>query len=448
MVMNTSSAVRAERLPTRLLMVGLFGLAIQAGLEGRANAGGCETQTCGSNSPELTGTRMLEELSLTGETVLGMFHSQNDGVIRWIRLDPNSFKAPGCNRRIRMVLGVRDGALVGVDQRGNPVCTGKSMVGASFDIESWSHPRGLFGFLHRHAARRTIRIAAVGQVSTWLRDKPAPLPTHLLRFSDDGTSVCAAPRPWMDPWQLAGLRAGATVENPPGVRGARWHGNSEFALVLQGETYNDAGDVQHTGKNWITLACAGSAAAKMRLLGYDPMDSRTTAGQRQATLKMLTARYNGKEKSYTEQGVRLMWKSRQDGAGVERNGASSGATPLYFGGPLLGVRGQGLAGRRQVEDTVGPIEAVWGSGGATCLSHLRLWNAVNIPFGAAILEKFEEPFALVTTRCDEKRSPEEFDLPDGAEWVTFTLDHVSHISIGAYGRELAPPRSRRARASR
>ena len=62
--------------------------------------------------------------------------------------------------------------------------------------------------------------------------------------------------------------------------------------VLGGETYDDAGKtVRADQAGWFTLACAGSAAAKMKLMGYAPQTefdgsgAPSTVAQRQATLK-------------------------------------------------------------------------------------------------------------------------------------------------------------------
>ena len=97
---------------------------------------------------------------------------------------------------------------------------------------------------------------------------------------------------------------------------------------------------------WITLACAGSAAAKTALLGYGPHGDfdgeghSATVAQRQATLKMITADYCGTGQSYTVDGTPLAWEN-----------AGGTVTPMH---------------------EIGESEAVWTSSGALCLDTPRV----------------------------------------------------------------------------
>src|SRR6185436_5096972 len=59
---------------------------------------------------------------------------------------------------------------------------------------------------------------------------------------------------------------------------------------------------------WLNVACAGGALSKMRLMGLDPTRPSSSPDERQATLKMITAKYCGTT-SYTENGVPLFWTS-------------------------------------------------------------------------------------------------------------------------------------------
>jgi hypothetical protein len=134
------------------------------------------------------------------------------------------------------------------------------------------------------------------------------------------------------------------------------------ATVLAGETYDlDDKTVSAGQARWLTLACAGSAAAKMRLMNYGPhadFDGEghpSTAAQRQATLKMLTADYCGDGHSYTENGTPLQWEN-QDG---------TVASPGPYGAP----------------------EAVWTAAGAVCLDATRLADvdvACSLPSCSAL----------------------------------------------------------------
>ncbi len=117
---------------------------------------------------------------------------------------------------------------------------------------------------------------------------------------------------------------------------------------LGGETYNDATKTVNAGQNgWFTLACAGSAAAKMKLMNYGPNSNFDGQGhaatplQRQATLKMITADYCGTGTSYTATGTPILWTN-----------ASHTVTP-------------------DPNTPAGDFEAAWGPNGATCLETPR-----------------------------------------------------------------------------
>jgi len=84
--------------------------------------------------------------------------------------------------------------------------------------------------------------------------------------------------------------------------------------LIGGETYNDVTKtVNPNMTDWVTLACAGAAGAKMKLMNYGPNSdfngggAPATVQQRQATLKMITADYCGDGVSYTATGTPLMW---------------------------------------------------------------------------------------------------------------------------------------------
>ncbi len=118
--------------------------------------------------------------------------------------------------------------------------------------------------------------------------------------------------------------------------------------LIGGETYND--DTKTVNPNqtgWFTLACAGSAAAKMKLMNYGPNSNFDGFGksasvlQRQGTLKMITADYCGDGVSYTATGTPLLWKNRQGTVSPD-----PAATVVAF-------------------------EAAWGTSGATCLDTPR-----------------------------------------------------------------------------
>ena len=121
------------------------------------------------------------------------------------------------------------------------------------------------------------------------------------------------------------------------------------ATVLGGETYDDATKTVNANQSgWFTLACAGSAAAKMKLMGYAPQtnfpgtSAPSTPTARQATLKMITGDYCGGGTSYTENGTAIVWENHE--------GTVDWHTP-------------------------GEVEAVWTASGALCLDTTRIEGA-------------------------------------------------------------------------
>jgi hypothetical protein len=148
-------------------------------------------------------------------------------------------------------------------------------------------------------------------------------------------------------------------------------------VILAGERYDlDAKTVIANQSNWITLACAGSAAAKMALLGYGPnaryVDSTPppSVARRQATLKMITADYCGDGESYTSDGTLLDWEN-QAGTVLRHPGNGSSA-----------------------------IEAIWTAEGALCLDTPRLVDPAEV--------------SCSLPSCDA------FTLDDG-EWMSFPV---------------------------
>ncbi|MCR9160936.1 MAG: ADYC domain-containing protein [Nannocystaceae bacterium] len=83
-------------------------------------------------------------------------------------------------------------------------------------------------------------------------------------------------------------------------------------VFLDGETYDlsmpGAGAVKST-PDVATLACRGHALAKMKLLGYDPGSpyTQTSAEERAATLRMVTADYCGDGHPHTVLGTAVDW---------------------------------------------------------------------------------------------------------------------------------------------
>jgi hypothetical protein len=125
------------------------------------------------------------------------------------------------------------------------------------------------------------------------------------------------------------------------------HDDGLWLTLIQGETYDHALKlVEPNRPGWITLACADEAVFKMKSYGYGPNDHLhgpglpSTAAERQATLKMITADYCGDGHSFTEQGELY---APRDAAG-----RFSGPVPATF-----------------------PMEAMWDEDGALCIGDPR-----------------------------------------------------------------------------
>jgi len=71
----------------------------------------------------------------------------------------------------------------------------------------------------------------------------------------------------------------------------------------------------------------------------------------------------------------------------------------------------------------GPIEAYWNANGASCISHLRLWNRTNVR-----MHLDPESSVLATIRSLGGISACVVNplgkLPAGTLWTTTTIDHI------------------------
>lgn len=198
-----------------------------------------------------------------------------------------------------------------------------------------------------------------------------PLPVTILAYEEvpswaDGAPPVAA-------YTLVSADVGSLLGVKSVCSGSLLDALTASVTVLGGETYdNSTKTVQGGRTNWFTLACAGSAAAKMKLMGYAPQsklpgtNTPSTVAQRQATLKMITADYCGGGHSYTENGTPVYWTNKYD---------TVDSADWY---------------------TPGEVEAVWTANGALCLDATRIADA---------------EVDCYLPSCDE------FDIDDG-EWIT------------------------------
>ncbi len=259
----------------------------------------CPTWRCGFNSAEVNG-RSIRELNL-------------DGATNSAGMKITGFVAP------LGLLGNYQLAVEGdelVAKKTGSTLRGLGLIGATILVKE----PGLLSL------PIPITIAGYSEIPSWADDAPA-VPTYALIYPDLGSllgsrNVCVG--------DLTELLATS-------------------ATVLGGETYDLTSKQVNAGMTrWFTLACAGSAAAKLRLMNYGPQSDFDGAGHpasvssRQAALKMVTADYCGGGTSYTQNG-----------------------TPLQY---------EDTPGTVAVEGPPGDLEAIWTASGAVCLDTTRIAN--------------------------------------------------------------------------
>ncbi len=259
----------------------------------------CPTWQCGFNSAEVNG-RAIRELNL-------------DGAVNSSGLKIVGFIAPA-GLLGNYQLDVEDDELVA--KKTGSTLRGVQLLGATILVKE----PGLLSL------PIPITIAGYDEIDSWAAGAP-DVPAYALVYPDLGT--------------ITGSRNVCNGDVTDVLATA--------AVVLGGETYNlTTKQVNEDMDRWLTIGCAGSAAAKMRLFNYGPQSdfdgegNPATVDQRQATLKMITADYCGNGTSYTANG-----------------------TPLQF---------EDAAGTVPVSGTPGAIEAVWTAEGALCLGATRVAN--------------------------------------------------------------------------
>ena len=321
----------------------------------------CTVSGCGSNTPVLFGTPII------GLSLRGRVNAQ--GVVldsKLIGPDPLQSASPTpCPRlsvteRSRLRLGIAKGGFVGM-LGGNVRCTLDDMLGMVFAIQvpvqCKDPPKDASDPRCPGPIEVRVRIDARDQVRTWETDNQQSVPTYRLVWDklpspwpagfesqqvNRNDSICPRREAWMEAWQ----KNIKTADDE-----ARWRRKTDHLIIVRGETYRSDASIQNTGAEWFNLACVGTAIAKMRLLGYDPsalVPSKLAAKERQATLKMLTARYRGVT-SYTSAGMPLMWRHR------DPNRTFQGTPEAALWNPDV-------------------VESHWTAEGATCLDHRRTWS--------------------------------------------------------------------------
>ncbi len=348
----------------------------------------CPKHSCGQSAKIYSS--FIEALDTHGEQVQDLL-DEPFRLVRETLIDAGG----GCRGLPGLSLEVRDGGFVGVT--GGPAqavvrCDGMDLVGARFQLEQrTTRPPNRKRFIVQIAARGTVD--AVG-------GQDGSFPTY-----DLVSHAVVAPG------------APASVGQhlcEPGRWGHPLESPTRHALLVQGETYRRDATVHHRGARWFNVGCAGSALAKMRLHGLDPMKNRpsgstttpvpgdSTTEMRQATLKMLTAKYCNAN-SWTKDGTPIYWLGEGEGSLLPR--------PVWPGA-----------------DRSGPVESRWGGNGALCISHLRLWS-----LGSECAKSSEAELVARIQRtcgipaCDETTPCLAPASPEGATvWRTCTVDHVPH----------------------
>lgn len=353
----------------------------------------CTPQGCGTNSPVLSNSTYFETMNLDGVT-------WSEDPVRYVK---QSFRCTSQPQLGPLDLYADDGELFGIDDAGSRVCAGADLVDATFEIV-WRDK--VDGKAVGPENPTTITIEAIDSVSTWHRDPLLVQVVPTYRFGWSHGDFCPKDdATWMDPEQVV-----RGVKVPPA--GQDWHTVTRHALILQGETYDQRANVLASGAGWINIGCVGAAFAKMRLLGLDPATGTSQPGDRTATLKMITARYDPDDSrgvSHTVWRMPLAWRS------------------------LGGTRYYG-----EIDDAeLGPIEALWTPGGAICVSHGRLWQQ-----GSSMLATNESHLLErwgANTNCRELETMSGVEvmhreaLPDSVPpavvWATVTVDHVAHLMV-------------------
>jgi hypothetical protein len=319
---------------------------------------------------------------------------------RIVRGSLRGAKGRCAGQTLSLSIYVHNGDLVGVEDRmlttlGAPdvavVCSGAELMGAEFDLHKVDGPE----IGNPGDQRFTVTIQQRDLVDVWVAP-PDKLPAYLL-----------VARRSQDP---LGLAQPLCPESE-----ASDFGKKREALLVQGEVYlRDASvDPLRQGPRWFNIACGGAALAKMRLLGFDPMNNRSpddppganrsasTPGERQTTLKMLTAKYCGP----------IGWT--KDDTKLYLVGHGNSPNPILIGGS---------------NEHPGPIESRWDEHGATCVSHLRLWSV-----GSDCAKLQESKYVQeVQSTCNIKACDEttpclrDDETSSGTLWKTCTADHISH----------------------
>ncbi len=263
-----------------------------AAIEYRSCPWCCPPWRCGMNSPSYFGTS-LDHLNVYGES-----NETGVAIVEVLDADDNG----------GYWLNVDQGELV--VEGGEDIISGDALTGFQIVLDNNGNPS-------------TVRIMATGWAET--QSGPPRRTYALAGHAGDGVykNICSL------------------FDGDP---------NATVATIATGERYGADHSIEELDDAWFSIACAGSAVAKMLLLNYGPQDSlggqdAASPAQREATLRMFSADYCGTGTHYTYQDAPLMFANAGGTVGYDKDVLHPG------------------------QDDV--IEAVWDSGGAVCLTAPR-----------------------------------------------------------------------------
>jgi hypothetical protein len=233
----------------------------------------CPTSECGENSPVIDGVPFYE-LSRTG-----IPNPQGFRIAAFL----DEYGQP-------VELDVIGTELVGRDKRGNVVVSGSDLQSATLLVDG---PKG---------ARYEIHVVEISTMDYWaqpLGPTPDDVTTYYLAVT--GTVLGDIPVP--------------LCSTPPA---GGWPGGDVLnAIAFKHDRYDVENKEVITGaaaEDWLTIACAGSAPAKMHLTRHTESGAldgyATTQQQRQAMFKMFTANACGRH-SFTVAGEPLRYRDAQ-----------------------------------------------------------------------------------------------------------------------------------------
>jgi hypothetical protein len=321
----------------------------------------CDPNSCGTNSPVVNGFP-LNGLRPDGEC-------NDEGV----QLVPGSLRGGVRGSCAGATIDLERNTLVGRDRDGVLRCAGDDVVGASFEVRSWTRQtaRIRIAGLRDHVQGNDPVNQEVRKVYQLVRDDAAP----------GAPALC-------DRAGAAALRTSLGLTPVSGGDPAGPALGRDLVFPIDSEMYDVLGQpiaIKHSWRlarrEWMNLACQGSALAERSLhrLSTDNVD------RSRAALKMLTANYCG-TRQLTVSGVMLGWDFGSPDF-VEAHWSASGATCLSkprllyrgLGGPAANFASLPEALRKICDGQVCPTVDAWLAAARTCRRGSQGWTLPECP---------------------------------------------------------------------